>query len=71
MMRRAGLCVLGGLVLFAGFAGCTASTLGRSPHERISRKNIENGRRQRALNEDIDLLLQTNTGTRLTRWHDP
>ena len=70
MIRRAGLCVMGGLVLFAGLAGCTASSLGRSPHERISQKRIEDGRRLRALNEDLDLLLQTERGTRLTRWHD-
>ena len=70
MMRRAGLCVLGGLVLFAGLAGCTASTLGRSPHERASQKKIYDGRLRRALNEDIEMLLQTEPGTRLTRWHD-
>ena len=70
MIRRAGLCVLGGLILFAGLAGCAASNLGRSPHENVSQKNIQNNRLRRALNEDLDLLFQTERGTRLTRWHD-
>ena len=69
-MMRAGLCVLGGLILLDGLAGCAASTLGRSPHENISQHNIQNDQLKRALNEDLDLLLQTDRGTRLTRWHD-
>ena len=69
-MMRAGLCVLGGLILLVGLAGCAASSLGRSPHERISQHKIQNNRLKRALNEDLDLLLQTDRGTRLTRWHD-
>lgn len=70
MMRRAGICVVGTLVLITGLVGCTASTLGRSPHERFSSHDINATRARRALNEDIDLVLQREPGTRLTRWHD-
>ncbi len=70
MMRRAGLCVVGGLLLVAGLAGCSASTLGRSPHEVTNQHNLIENQRRRALNEDLDLLFQTGSGTRLTRWHD-
>jgi hypothetical protein len=70
MIRRAGFCVLGIVVLLAGLAGCAASTLGRSPHERASRQNINENRQRRALNEDLELVFMTEPGTRLTRWHD-
>jgi hypothetical protein len=66
--------VLGGcltlMVCLAGLAGCsTKPGLGLTAHEREHRHNLIRDRDRAALQDDVDMMLLRDRGSRLTRWH--
>ncbi|MFQ5415243.1 MAG: hypothetical protein ACE5E6_12370 [Phycisphaerae bacterium] len=64
------VCSLAAACVLMVFAGCTGATLTMNPHERARQLDRIARHDRMALQDDIDLVLQNDRNTRLTRWHD-